>query len=128
VSTTHGADNTPAQGPKPRPPKPSYHFTGDALPPALEYLADEPRFVAWKYFYKGGDKWQKLPINPHTGKAGSVSDLETWGTFAEALACMKRRRKTNEVNGAYRRTNWGVRWGALFQWPGKDRPPPRAPA
>jgi hypothetical protein len=56
-------------------------------------VCDEIRFVAWKYILKPkATKWDKLPINPHTGKAASVSGPETWGTFAEALACMKRHR------------------------------------
>jgi hypothetical protein len=65
---------------------------GDAPPAALAHLRDEKRWVAWRYLLKkakkGKWKWTKPPVNPHTGKAASVSDPATWGTFDDALAAM----------------------------------------
>jgi primase-polymerase (primpol)-like protein len=69
--------------------KPSYQFHGDKPPAALAHLRDKRCWVAWDYRLKNG-KWTKPPINPRTGQLASVTDAETWGTFDEALACMKR--------------------------------------
>jgi hypothetical protein len=75
----------------PRPSKPSYRFAGDTLPPALEPFANERRFVVWHYIWKPKTrKWDKVPFDPRTRKAASVSDPKTWGTAAEALACAQR--------------------------------------
>ena len=69
--------------------KPSYQFHGDIPPAALAHLRDKRCWVAWDYRLKNR-KWTKLPFNPRTGQLASVTDAETWGTFDEALACMKR--------------------------------------
>ena len=73
---------------EPQNPKPSYRFAGDSPPPPFASWSDKPRWVAWKYVWRKG-KWTKPPINPRTGAMASVSDPMTWGTFADALACMK---------------------------------------
>lgn len=64
------------------------------LPP-VPALADLPAFlvardqwVAWKSIPDRDHpekKPKKLPINPHTGTAGSSTDPDTWGTVQEAL-------------------------------------------
>lgn len=69
-------------------PKPAYRFGGQ-LPVALADTREQPRWVAWDYVRKG-NHWTKLPINPHTGRAASVSDPNSWSTFDQALAVMKR--------------------------------------
>jgi primase-polymerase (primpol)-like protein len=87
------------------------------LPPALAHLGDKSRFVAWKYVWKakagGGGKWDKLPIDPHTGKAARVNDAKTWGTFAEALACMKRHRLAGVGIVLFRGMAGGISGGDL---------------
>jgi hypothetical protein len=83
------SDDRPAA--EARPVKPMYRFSGDAPPPALARLRDKPRWVAWDYVWKAkAGKWDKPPVDPHTGGVARVNDAKTWGTFAEALACMKR--------------------------------------
>jgi hypothetical protein len=60
-------------------------------PPALAHLCDKPIWVAWAYVWKAkAGKWDKPPINPHTGKMAKVNDPQTWGSFDEALAAVKR--------------------------------------
>jgi hypothetical protein len=71
-----------------RPAKPSYRFSG-ILPPALNHLRDQPRWVAWDYRWKNG-RWTKPPIDPKTGRLADVSDPKTWATFDVALAGMQK--------------------------------------
>src|SRR5215216_5036490 len=55
-------------------------------------LIDRAQWLAWKWVpskRKPGER-DKLPINPHTGKAGSHSNPATWGSFAEAVMRMQR--------------------------------------
>jgi putative DNA primase/helicase len=55
-------------------------------------MSEAQRWVAWKYFWKEKErKYAKIPINPRTGQPADVSDAETWGTAAEAIACVKKR-------------------------------------
>jgi putative DNA primase/helicase len=55
------------------------------------YLRAMPQWVCWqiKPPKKPGDKFGKVPINPHTGGAASSTDAKTWSTFPEALARME---------------------------------------
>jgi putative DNA primase/helicase len=47
--------------------------------------------VTTKKSYKDGTpKLDKHPMNPRTGEAGNHSDAKTWGTFAEAVAAVKK--------------------------------------
>jgi AAA domain len=54
---------------------------------AIEELKDHPRWVAWRYAWRGGPKFTKPPINAHTGHLASTSDPRTWATYEQALAC-----------------------------------------
>jgi hypothetical protein len=69
------------------PGKPTYRYSGH-LCLALAPLRFTPRWVSWDSRLKGG-RWTKVPINPRTGRAASVSDPSTWGTFDEALAAIQ---------------------------------------
>jgi hypothetical protein len=47
-------------------------------------------FVVWSYKQKSGregkpDKWDKLPLNPSTGKPASVTNPKTWCPFSKAF-------------------------------------------
>src|SRR5215470_8668287 len=37
---------------------------------------------------KKARKWDKPPINPHTGEYAKVNNPDSWGTFDQALAAM----------------------------------------
>jgi hypothetical protein len=53
----------------------------------LEDLADERRWVAWRYTRDLNDPVKarkKPPLSPHTGGLASATDPSTWGTAAEA--------------------------------------------
>jgi putative DNA primase/helicase len=52
---------------------------------ALDCLADEPRWVAWRNEARGGGKLTKVPYAPGGG-AGKANDPSSWGTRAEAEA------------------------------------------
>ncbi len=45
-------------------------------------LKRRPQWVVWKAI---GDKLDKVPYSPRTGRKASSTDLLTWGTFEEAL-------------------------------------------
>ena len=47
-----------------------------------EELKARPQWVVWKAV---GDKPDKVPYSPRTGRRASSTDLLTWGTFEEAL-------------------------------------------
>jgi putative DNA primase/helicase len=47
-----------------------------------EELRVRPQWVVWKAV---GDKPDKVPYSPRTGRRASSTDLLTWGTFEEAL-------------------------------------------
>lgn len=47
-------------------------------------LRDAKQWVCWTYGMRNG-KPTKLPINPLTGAAASVSNPATWGTFEQAI-------------------------------------------
>lgn len=53
-----------------------------------EPLRNTPCWVNWslKPGAKSGDKPTKVPIDPHTGSAASVTDPRTWGTIEQAVA------------------------------------------
>jgi DNA-binding transcriptional ArsR family regulator len=58
----------------------------DGIPSELKALR---QFVAWKPKWNAKKKrWQKVPIDPHTGRHASVKQPSTWGTLDEALARM----------------------------------------
>jgi hypothetical protein len=61
--------------------------------PALDALADEPRWVAWRRELRGG-KPSKVPYAPHGGKA-KADDPSTWGNRAAAEI-----RSASIVNGS----------------------------
>ena len=51
---------------------------------ALDCLADDARWVAWRSELRG-KKFTKVPYSPHGGKA-KADDPATWGTRVEAEA------------------------------------------
>ena len=53
----------------------------NVIPACLMPYADAPAWVCWAYM---GKERRKVPMSPHTGKAGSSTDPRTWGTLAEA--------------------------------------------
>jgi predicted transcriptional regulator len=65
-----------------------------ALPLLVDNLPAEllshPQFVAWDYEVREG-KPTKVPRNPHTGRKAQSNNPKTWGTLADALACMSER-------------------------------------
>jgi primase-polymerase (primpol)-like protein len=66
------------------PPKPkALPFAG--LPLALRSCASLAQWVAWDYYWKSDrEKWDKPPINPHTGHFANHSSPATWGSYDEA--------------------------------------------
>jgi len=70
-------------------PKPLVALNAAGIPAALRTM---PQWVGWqiKPPQKPGDKLGKVPINPHTGKAGSSTNAKTWGTLPDALQRMER--------------------------------------
>ena len=62
---------------------PDPRVVAECIPADLKPL---PRWTCWKAVPNPeGGKPIKLPINPHTGKAASISDPGTWTTFPEAM-------------------------------------------
>src|SRR4051812_48536761 len=59
----------------------------DAIPEELKALA---RWVGWMYQLRDA-KWAKTPVSCHTGRAASVTDPASWGTFEEAYGFFRRR-------------------------------------
>jgi DNA polymerase I-like protein with 3'-5' exonuclease and polymerase domains len=53
-------------------------------------LKEKDQWVGFKLEDRGGDKFEKIPINPHTGKNASTSDVNTWGSFDETLERVKK--------------------------------------
>ena len=53
-----------------------------------EELIKRDKWVCWRFVVKN-DKPTKMPINPHTGRPGSVTDPNTWGTYSEAHAAFQ---------------------------------------
>ncbi len=53
----------------------------------LEEIRALKNWVVWRYVDnpKNPDKPKKMPFNPVTGTAASVSDSSTWGTYQEAI-------------------------------------------
>jgi len=49
-------------------------------------LQKVPQWICWRYEYRGSDKPTKVPLNPRTGAAASVTEPRAWSTFAGALA------------------------------------------
>src|SRR5262249_55120958 len=70
-------------------------------PPAVEVRAgcipesirDLPRFVCWRWTWKGEQGkepyWTKPPINPVTGSSADSTDPQTWATLDVALAMVE---------------------------------------
>jgi primase-polymerase (primpol)-like protein len=55
----------------------------DAIPAELKAF---PNFVVWRYLWRADKrKWDKPPLNAHTGLNASSAGLATWVSFEEAL-------------------------------------------
>lgn len=53
------------------------------VPPELREL---PQWIVWRHaFLRSRGVWIKMPINPLTGEAASVSDPATWASFDAAV-------------------------------------------
>ena len=63
-------------------------FRADVIP--LE-LRERHQWVCWRWGKRNG-KRTKVPVNPHTGRNGDVTDPATLGTLEQALDCCTRRR------------------------------------
>jgi putative DNA primase/helicase len=50
------------------------------IPQELKALA---QWVCWK-LKRGEKRWEKIPIDPKTGRYGSATNPSTWGTFDQA--------------------------------------------
>ncbi len=59
----------------------------DNIPADIQPLT---QFVAWDFEVRD-DKPTKVPINPSTGRKAQSDNPKTWGTLADALACMTKR-------------------------------------
>jgi hypothetical protein len=72
----------------PRPPKPSTSpFQGLPHIPAMSTLQQRDQWVSWDYTWnESRQKWDKPPINPHTGGGASHSNPQTWSSYADAAA------------------------------------------
>lgn len=66
------------------------------IPACLLPFADAPAWVCWVYM---GKERRKVPINPHTGKAGSSTDPRTWGTLAAARKLANARASRHPYGG-----------------------------
>ena len=56
-------------------------------------LKDRAQWVCWRMKKKNGkDRWEKIPINPMTGRNASTNKPETWGTFTQAWEYYQSRR------------------------------------
>jgi hypothetical protein len=53
-------------------------------------LREQPQWVCWRWGMRNG-KRTKVPVNPHTGCDGDVTDAATLGTIEQALECCARR-------------------------------------
>lgn len=67
---------------------PTLHGRGSShdVSAALAELERWPQWVGWRYGARRGDKREKAPHNPSTGRRASVADPTTWTTYAEACA------------------------------------------
>lgn len=54
------------------------------LPEPLIYLENERIWVCFDLVRKSDGKFNKMPINPHSGRPAKINDPNTWGTFKEA--------------------------------------------
>ncbi len=63
---------------------------GKLLPARAEAIPEElmvrPQWVVWKAV---GEKPNKVPYSPRTGRKASSTDLMTWSTFEEAMEAHK---------------------------------------
>ncbi len=62
-------------------------------------LTEEKRWVCWRFVWKQEKKrWDKVPIDPKTGKLASSTDPETWGPFSATLERYTRYSKSPIAN------------------------------
>src|SRR3954452_10675249 len=61
---------------------------GQIMTCTLDYLADEPVWVAWRN-ERRGDKLRKVPYAP-SGDRAEVDNPDTWGTWGDATKRAKR--------------------------------------
>src|SRR5687767_4050755 len=66
----------------------------EAIP--AELVRQGQRFATW-IPKPSGNKWTKLPIDPHTGKGADSTDPETWSTFEEAVTDYRRNHRAGIV-------------------------------
>ena len=69
------------------PPKPA------RMPPLTDNIPEKlkslDRWLVWRWVWKDKTgKWTKIPMSPHGGW-GSTTNRITWGTYGEALGCVK---------------------------------------
>ena len=74
--------------PSPTPPREIQLELADLKTPALDELRTYAQWVCWRYgaLDRASGKRKKIPINPNTGGAASVSDPESWGSYEQAIA------------------------------------------
>ena len=56
-----------------------------ALPDVLDELKQLRQWVSYKTVERGNNKLSKIPINPNTGSNAQINDLNTWGSYEEAI-------------------------------------------
>ncbi len=66
---------------------------------ALAELQEYAQFVCWRYgaLDQTTGKRKKIPLNPKTGGAASVSEPTTWGSYDEAMALKARARLVDGI-------------------------------
>lgn len=74
------------------------------LPPALAPLAAYPQFLCYA-LVPNGEKFDKLPVSPHTGQVVTAHDPQHWTTAEHACAVA---------------TAWGQSYGVAFTFTAND--------
>jgi putative DNA primase/helicase len=80
---THNPNNTADQATgQDRPPKPvPLQVIPEQIPAELKAI---DQWVIWRYFWQKG-KWDKPPLQSHTGNLASTTSPQTWSTFEAAI-------------------------------------------